>query len=80
MRTTVRLDDALLAEAKQVAARTGRTLNAVIEDALRQALAQSHRPASRTPAELTTFRGEGLQPGIDLDNSTALLDAMETGG
>jgi predicted transcriptional regulator len=80
MRTTVRLDEALLAEAKQVAARTGRTLNAVIEDALRQALAQSRRPASRTPVELTTFRGEGLQPGIDLDDSAALLDAMETGG
>ena len=39
MRTTVRLDDELLSEAKQIAAKTNRTLTAVIEDALRQHLA-----------------------------------------
>ncbi|HEV3496005.1 MAG TPA: PIN domain-containing protein [Actinomycetes bacterium] len=34
MGTTINIDDALLAEAKQAAARTGRSLTAVVEDAL----------------------------------------------
>ena len=42
MRTTVRLDDKLHAETKTLAAETGRTLGAVVEDALRLAPA---RPA-----------------------------------
>ena len=36
MRTTVRLDDDLLRQARALAARTGRTLSGVIEDGLRE--------------------------------------------
>jgi Arc/MetJ family transcription regulator len=79
MRTTVRLDEDLLSRAKQVAAATGRTLNAVIEDALRQALASSAQADGQQPPNLTTFRGDGLQPGVDLDDSAALLEVMESG-
>ena len=79
MRTTVRLDDDLLSRAKQVAAATGRTLNAVIEDALRQALSGSAREGGLEPPKPTTFRGEGLQPGVDLDDSAALLEVMDSG-
>lgn len=77
MRTTVRLDDRLLREAKEFAARNGRTLTAVIEDALRQFLSQREKRSSRRPFRLLTFRGSGLRPGVDLDNSAALLDLME---
>jgi hypothetical protein len=28
--------------------------------------------------ELPTFRGHGLRPGVDLDNSAALLELMES--
>ncbi len=79
MRTTIRLDDRLLRLAKQRAAERGKTLNAVIEEALRASLAA--RPASsvRVPIELPSFRGNGLQPGVDLDDSAALLDLMEKG-
>ena len=38
MRSTVRLDDDLLRQLKVLAGQTGRTLTAVIEDALREAL------------------------------------------
>jgi hypothetical protein len=75
MRTTINLDDDLLAEAKQVAARTGRTLAAVVEDALRESLHRRHRTARRT-VELPTFGADGVQPGVDLDDSAALLDLM----
>lgn len=76
MRTTIRLDDQLLRDAKAHAARTGRTLTAVIEDALRAAL--SRRTQADERPELPTFRGSGgLQPGVDLSNNAALLDLME---
>ena len=75
MRTTINLDDDLLRDAKQHAAATGRTLTAVIEDALRAQL--SPRAGRRRPLELPTFSGNGLQPGVDLDSNAALLDLME---
>lgn len=77
MRTTIRLDAQLLAEVKQLAARTGRTLTAVIEDALRQMLARGKMPGKRSRLKLPTFRGEGLQPGVDLDDTAALLELMD---
>ncbi len=80
MRTTVRLDDALLREAKQHAARSGRTLTSLIEDSLRQFLATAQRrPHSRRPYRMATFKGTGVAPGVDLSNSAALLELMEEG-
>jgi len=76
MRTTINLDDALLAEAKQVAARTGRTLTAVVEDALRQSLHRRHQ-TTRQAIDLPVFGEGGTQPGVVLDDSAALLDLME---
>ena len=76
MRTTINLDDDLLAEAKQVAARTGRTLTAVVEDALRESLHRRHRTVRRV-VELPVFGEGGVQPGVDLDDGAALLDLME---
>jgi hypothetical protein len=76
MRTTINIDDALLAEAKQVAARTGRSLTAVVEDALRESLHRRHT-ADRRAVELPVFGEGGVQPGVDLDDSASLLDLME---
>jgi plasmid stability protein len=75
MRTTIRLDDTLLRQAKAAAAATGRSLNDLIVDAIRAALAPRQRP-SRV-FELPTSGGYGLQPGVDLDDSAALLDLMD---
>jgi predicted transcriptional regulator len=76
MRTTIRLDDDLLRRAKRAAAERGTTLTAVIEDALRRALAPATgQPRSRV--ELPTFRGDGLQAGVDLDDTASLLDLMD---
>lgn len=79
MRTTVRLDPDLLARAKERAARTGRTLTAVIEDALRAALAPGRGRRRGERIELPTYGSGGVLPGVDLDDSAALLDAMESG-
>ncbi len=77
MRTTIRLDDQLLANVKKLAAETGRSLTSVIEDALREMLARATKTGERPPVSLTTVSGNGLMPGVDLDDSAGLLDLME---
>jgi hypothetical protein len=77
MRTTIQLDDELLAEAKQLAARTGRTLTGIIEEALRAMLAGQQGAAQRYQVRLTTVSGHGVQPGVDPDDSAYLLDLMK---
>lgn len=77
MRTTFRLDDALLKETKQYAARTGRTVTAVVEDALREVLARGRPHRKRGRTRLPTFRGGGVRPGVDLDDTAALLAVMD---
>jgi hypothetical protein len=75
MRTTLQLDDSLVSEAKVVAARTGRTLSQVIEDALRQTLIPRQRDAGN-PVVLPTSPG-ALLAGVDLDDGVALRDLMD---
>ena len=75
MRTTVRIDDRLLVEAKTRAAMLGRTLNELIEDALREAFARREGAGHRV--ELPVFRSGRVMPGVDLDNGAALLDLMD---
>jgi hypothetical protein len=65
-----------LAQAKERAAREGRSLSDVVSDAVRSSFARS-APVRREPVELPTFGGGGLQPGVDLDDTAALLDLME---
>ena len=71
------MDDQLLRLTKEYAARSDKTLTAVIEDALREMLARQKEADQRSPVQLTVVSGNGLQPGIDLDDSAALLDYME---
>lgn len=77
MRTTVRLDDELLREAKRLALDSGRTVTAVIEDALREVVARRQESPKAKKIRLITDGGKGLQPGFCLDNNAALLDVME---
>ena len=78
MRTTVRLDERLLAEAKKHAAATGRTLTSLLEDALRETLARCKSHVKTKPVRLKTFKGGGVRAGVDLDDSASLLDLMES--
>lgn len=80
MRTTIRIDDELLSEAKAHAARSGTTLTAVVEDALRAAFARRQHGGRRREVQLPTFAGSQLQAGVDLDDSADLLDRMEGSG
>ena len=77
MRTTVNIDAHLLVEVKTQAARSGRTIGEVIEDALRLAMERRREAASAPLPVLPVVLVGGLQPGVDLDDSAALLDLME---
>ena len=77
MRTTIRLNDDLLAEAKEAAAKSGRTLTAVVEDALRQSLSRTKTPGKRRPIRLVSSGKGGLRPGVNLDSTAELLDIMD---
>lgn len=77
MRTTLTIQDALLRRAKQASLERNLTVGEVVEEALRLTLgAQAKgRPVQRR--KLKTFCGDGLQPGVDLTSSAALLEVME---
>ncbi len=63
-RTTVRLPEALLRQAKRKAAVDGRTLTSLIEEGLRCVLAEEPRPAARNLPRVSKARG-WLAPGIN---------------
>lgn len=77
MRTTIRLDDQLLKEAKTSAVSSGQTLTQFISDALRESLSRRARRPQRRRITLPTSGGGGLMPGVDISDSAALLDIME---
>jgi len=76
MRTTVRLPPGLMAEVKRLARETGTSMTHVIEDALRQAVARRRRSAPAT-VTVVTATGDGVHAGVDLDDTSALLDRMD---
>lgn len=77
MRTTIRLDDDLYREVKAQAARDGRTVGEVIEDALRARARRRQAEASVEP--LPVYGGSGILPGVDLGDNAALRDVMDAG-
>jgi hypothetical protein len=79
MRTTLRLDDQLFRDVKALAAESGRTITAVIEDLLRESLARKRQAPLKKRVILPTFGSGGLMPGVDINDSAGLLDTMEAG-
>ncbi len=77
MRTTVSIDDELLAAAKARAQSRGVSLGAVLDAALRRELT---RPGTVTPRAVPVFRGgTGPRPGIDLTSNRSLHEALDEG-
>lgn len=74
MLSTVQLPDDLLKATENFAAATHRDANEIVEQALRDWLAQ-HQITS--PVRLITYGRDGLLPGVNLDDSAALLAIMD---
>ena len=79
MKTTIDIADALLLEAKVLAAERQTTLRAVVEEALRDALSRAREGPPAGPARMRTFGGRGLQPGISWDDFGAVIDMAYDG-
>lgn len=77
MRTTITIDEVLLAEAKELAARERRSMSDIVDEGLRLVIAQRKEAAEQAPITLPTVGGGGVLPGVDLDDSAALLDLMD---
>lgn len=73
MKAAIQLDENLLREAERFAAGRGESLPALVEGILREAISGDRRE----PIGFPTFRGKGLQPGVSLDDSAALLDLID---
>ena len=78
MRTTVRLDEALLERAREEAAKRKTTLTSLIEQGLELVLRRPLKRSERRPVSLPECRaGGGTLPGVDLNDSSSLLDRMD---
>jgi hypothetical protein len=76
MRTTIAIDDNLLAQAKRRARLLGLTLGQLVEEALRLELSRSLSPGERPPVPV--FRGgSGLRPGLDGASNRSLLEELD---
>jgi plasmid stability protein len=78
MRTTVRIDDELYRRVKLRAATEGRTVAAVLEDAVRVGMTTHVSPSAAAFVLVTAGEG-GLHPGIDLSSNAALREVLDEG-
>ncbi|MBA3339410.1 MAG: type II toxin-antitoxin system VapB family antitoxin [Geodermatophilaceae bacterium] len=76
MRTTVTIDDQLLAEVKQIAARNHRTIGSVLEDALRRMLAEIDSPKVGADFSLPAHGAGGLRSGVDIEDRDGLAELL----
>jgi hypothetical protein len=73
MKTTLNIDDTVMADLKREAARQGRTMSEMVETALRLLLRS--RPKRGNLPELPTFQGGSEL--VDIADRDALYQAME---
>jgi len=66
---------------ERLALQLGATKSDVLRRGLEALESQIRRPDARAPepVALPTFTGDGLQPGVDLDDTASLLDLMQGG-
>jgi hypothetical protein len=74
MKTTFVLDDGVMTQLREEAARQGRTLSELVEAALRAMLSAKPTPAKRLP-KLPVFDSGGAL--VDITDRDALYDVMD---
>lgn len=77
MRTTLTLDDDVVAKLQAESRRTGRSFKAVVNEALRNGLAARRPGAARKPFRVETRDLGALRHGLSLDSVANLLEEME---
>ena len=80
MKTTLDIDDELLARAKALSARERTSLTRLIEEGLRLRLRGQVRRSRRAAPALAIHRGKGgMLEGVDPRSNRAMLDAADDG-
>jgi hypothetical protein len=79
MKTTLDIADPILRQARSLAARRNTTLRAVVEQALRDALARERQASNLPKVQTKTFGGNGLQAGLSWDDWGAIRDLAYEG-
>jgi hypothetical protein len=77
MRTTINLPDDLILQAKKAALEADTTLTEIIANALRESLAKPRRKKPKREFKIVASGSGGVFPGVDLDDTSALLDIMD---
>lgn len=77
MRTTLTVDDSIIAELKRRAHESGRSFKEVVNEALRAGLEQGGAAPQRRPYQVPTARLGPPRPGIDLDKAITVAGALE---
>jgi hypothetical protein len=78
MKTTLDIDDSLLANAKALAARQRTSLTRLIEEGLQPRLRSATAMPRMRKRKIPVFKGHGgLLAGVDATSNKAMLDAVD---
>lgn len=77
MRTTITLDDGLAADLKRRARAEGKSVSAIISEAVRARLARRETPSKTVSFRLITVKGGGLRPGADVTKLRTLEESED---
>lgn len=85
MRTTIEIEDELLARAEAAASAQGRQLSDLVDEALQEMLEREpHVPqesgSPEAPYRIGVHGSGGACPGVDFRDNGSVLDAMEEDG
>jgi hypothetical protein len=75
MRTTISLDERLMAQLKRRAAEQGTSVSRLIEQAVRLFVRTPRTPADSPAFELITFGASGRFSRFNIDKTSALIEA-----
>jgi len=80
MTLQVELTDEVLRAAQEEARRRGTDVSHVVEECLRASLSHAVERANTESIHCHIFHGDGLQPGVDINDGRAVRDLLDSDG
>jgi hypothetical protein len=77
VKITINLPDDLMLQAKKAALEADTTLTEFVANALREALAKRQQKTPKKKFEIFISGKGGTYPGVDISDTSALLDIMD---
>ena len=79
MKTTIDIADALFEATRATATREGTTFRALVEEGLRTVLGARKGKAAAFRLRNASFKGKGMQPGVDVRDWDAISNQIYEG-